>query len=92
MRPACAALAMALAAACCCCAMVRAGRAPALHPLEAVQPGMTAEQVEDALGSPCTVDAFGGRTRREVWRYDDGIVILDRGRVTYRFQTSAPKP
>ena len=66
---------------------------PACAPsgMEAVQPGMTAQQVEDAIGSPCAVDEHGGRTRTEVWRYDDGVVILDRGRVTYRYLTTAPK-
>lgn len=92
MKAPCAALAVILAAMSWGCAASGPGRPDCLPcSLGTVQPGMTAQQVEDAAGSPCAVDAHGGRTRTEVWRYDDGIVILDRGRVTYCYLTTAPK-
>ena len=84
-------LAVALATVCWCCATGTAGRTATVRRLEAVQPGMTAQQVEDAVGPPRMIDAHGGRARTEAWHYDDGIVILDGGRVTYRFLKSMPR-
>ena len=84
MRASSVLIALGLAAVCSCCATVAS-------PLQTVQPGMTARQVEEAIGPPCTVEPHGGRTRTEIWHYDEGVVILDGGRVTHRFARPEPK-
>jgi outer membrane protein assembly factor BamE (lipoprotein component of BamABCDE complex) len=91
MKASRAALAVILAAVVWGCTTGAPGRPTTVPRLEAVQPGMTAQQVRDAIGPPRTVDTYGGRAHTELWRYADGIVILDGGRVTYRFLTTAPK-
>ena len=73
------------------CSTGGGGRSVGRPRLEAVAPGMTAQKVQEAVGPPRVIDPHGGRTRTEVWHYDDGIVILDGGRVTYRLLTSTPK-
>jgi len=51
---------------------------------------MTARQVEEALGTPLKTERPG--VGAEVWYYEDDVVVLDRGRVTYRFPVPSPSP
>ncbi|NLW51401.1 MAG: outer membrane protein assembly factor BamE [Candidatus Brocadiaceae bacterium] len=55
-----------------------------------IEPGMTARQVEEALGTPLKTERPG--VGAEVWYYEDDVVVLDRGRVTYRFPVPSPSP
>lgn len=89
MRTACATLIVAAAALSWCCAAgappaPRSERGPAgaWGRLAAVKPGMTAAQVEEAVGRPAQIDE-GGPAGTQVWYYEDGFVILERDRVSF---------
>jgi len=91
MRALCAALAVAAAALSWGCSTGGGRPGMAVLRLEAVKLGMTADQVADAVGRPQFIEPHGGPDGTEVWYYDDGIVILDRSRVTYRCPAAAPQ-
>jgi hypothetical protein len=52
-------------------------------PLERVEEGMRAEEVEAVAGEPAAIEQRDGETA--VWYYEGGVVIFREGRVRFRY-------
>ena len=50
--------------------------------------GMSVEELEPLVGEPLVIDRPTEREGVEVWRYDFGVVIVEDGRVCYKWPPS----
>ena len=67
-----------------------APRPSSLPPLARLRLGMPSSEVLSLAGQPALILPQTGQ-QREIWYYDDGVVILRDGKVEYHFPESPPQ-
>ncbi len=61
-------------------------------PLAGLEAGTPAEEVRNLLGEPALVEEKQEDGNAEVWYYDGGVVVMQKGKVAFSYSTAASQP